>query len=278
MIPPCAASMGCLCAAHARGVSATSECNTTEPSEFLASLPAAVDLNHRDGTPAMAVDAIRRDLKLAVKAGLIPSAAKFSVTRRDYKSISVHLTAWSGAVLVDGFVAVCIESYVAGLDHVSPEASEPFRTRLGRFTRRQSQDGRLTDEINAVMWLVERIADRHNYDNSDYMSDYVNVGYYLHVDADPVMALAQRGIRQEASEAYRALLARAQVAAAQLGPKAVKSICGNGGADNCSDWALDKLIKMAERAAGRPVAYDKKRGAWVVQPRDGSTAYACAAE
>jgi hypothetical protein len=29
-IPPCAASMGCLCAAHARGAPASSVCNATE--------------------------------------------------------------------------------------------------------------------------------------------------------------------------------------------------------------------------------------------------------
>lgn len=152
--------------------------NTTfTADEFLAALPAAIALNARDATPAQVVDAIRRDLKLAVKTGLVPSHAKFSVTRRDYKSISVELVAFNGGVLVDGYIAVCIEAFVADKASPSSDAADPFMSRLGRTSRRQSQDGRLTDALNEMMWLVERIADRHNYDNSQIETDYFDIGY-----------------------------------------------------------------------------------------------------
>lgn len=230
--------------------------------EFLAALPAAIELNHRDATPVQVVDAIRRDLKLAVKVGLIPAHAKFSVRREDYKSIYIDLSAWHGQVLTDDYFGACVNHIVVGSSKNGAMPGAELRD--GRRTRRQSQDGRVVDAINDVMYLVERLADRHNYDNSDTMTDYYDVGYYLHVSARSVIVLSERGVRQECDPAYRELLTRAGIAARRIGAKATRSICGKGGVENCSDWTLDRLIKLDEHAAGRPLVYDKQRASWVV--------------
>ena len=242
---------------------------------FLASLPAAIDLDGRtcprttEGSrmhePKDVVLAIRRDLKLAVKAGLIPAHAKLSVTRED-KSINIALTAWQGQVLVTGYVEVCMEAYIAGEDAPSVEATDPFMTRCGyEHSRRQGHDGRLIDAINDVMWLVERIADRHNYDRSDSMVDHFDVGYYLEVSARALIAVAERGLKLECDPAARELARKAHEAANRLGPAVVKSICGKRGVDGCNnDWSMEQLVKLDARANGRPLVYNKRLHRWLV--------------
>jgi hypothetical protein len=58
---------------------------------------------------------------------------------------------------------------------------------------------------------------------------------------------------------------RGRDAAKRLGAKVVKSVCGDGGVDGCGQWSLEKLLKLDEMAAGRPLTYDKRRRGWVVE-------------
>lgn len=239
--------------------------------EFLAALPAAINLQSREGSPLQVPDAIRRDLKLAVKVGLIPAHAKFSVTRRDYKSITAELTAWHGQVLSTEYV----ESY---MEHVAAK-KQPHRTFVweGSRDRRYSWesravDARVTSEINDVMKLVEQIADRHNYDKSDSMVDHFDTGYYLHVGCGPALETALEGLRAEVDVAFATLTAAAHAAAARLGAKIVKSICGKGGLATAGEWALGRLVDLDKNAKGRPLTFCKQRRRWIVEVRSGQDA------
>lgn len=286
-LPACVTEMGCLCARHAiQGASAfaAEPCNASEDPadwqytealptdvQFLASLPAAIDLEHgRDASdgrrfePSEVATAIRRDLKLAVKAGLIPRHAKFSVTRDGYKSINVELTAWQGAVLHAGYIELYMEALTNGLkDGPTAEQMNPIMSRLGfEWNRREGTDARMTDEINDVMWLVDRIVGRHNYDNSDSMVDHFDVGYYETISARGLISLAENGLKLELDPATRELLRRAHDAANRVGPKVVRSICGKGGVDVGDEYAITRLLKLDATANGRPLVYNGR--GWVV--------------
>lgn len=97
---------------------------------------------------------------------------------------------------------------------------------------------------------------------SDLSTDYFDVGYYLTVTAGTVESAAAQGIKLESDPTYRALVDRAMKAAKAVGPKAVKAICGSRGIEACGEWSLERLIKVADRANGRPVAFDKRRRGW----------------
>lgn len=234
---------------------------------FLLSLPPAVDL-HADTDPAQVVDAIRRDLKLAVKAGLIPAHAKFSVRREHYISIYVDLVSWPGGVLIESYVAACLDAFTRGRASVPADVEDQIRRQSSSSKRRERcSHGSgvrllLTDEVDTVMASVARIADRHNYEEIDSMSDYVDVGYYLNVSANRVFWLAVASLRLEAAPAYADLIARAGMAAVRLGDRATRSICGKGGLTACGERALKRLIELDDRAAGRPVTYNKSKNEW----------------
>ena len=220
--------------------------------EFLASLPAALVMRTSvDGRyigPADVVPVIRTELKAAIAAGVLSAGCKTSVRRDSYKSIQVEIIAWSGAVFCD--------EHECDLRH---EAATGVSS--ARSWRNREQ---LHADLAAALLLIERIADRHNYNNSDIMTDYFDVGYYLNVSASAVEMLARRGIELEASPAANDLAQRAELAAKRLGPKATKAICGRRGVKGCGQWALESLLKLDARANGRPVAYDKSRRAWLV--------------
>lgn len=230
--------------------------------EFVASLPPALTRHGAEtptgyvqgSSPGEIVIRIRQEIALAVALGVLPAGTKVSVRQPHYKSIIVSVTAWSGAVLCDAYVETLMDETVAW----RPERRE--RDEFGMV----SGDDRYTAALNSALSLIEKIADRHNYNNSDYMTDYFDVGYYLSVDARPVAGLAERAIREEADPDAAALRAKAIEAAKTLPAKAVKSICGRLGVTGTDEWSLKHLIKLAEHAKGRPVAYDKSTRGWRV--------------
>ena len=79
-----------------------------------------------------------------------------------------------------------------------------------------------------------------------------------------VSAVAEQGIKLESNPAYAALVLRAIAAAKSVGPKVVRSICGRGGVATAGQWSLERLIKAADKAGGRELVHDKRRG-WVVK-------------
>lgn len=211
--------------------------NTTE---FLASLPAALDLESGTYIPRTeVVKQIRADLAAAAKAGMFPAGTKFSVRA----GIRVEIVAWEGAVFSDAWTEHLLEGRTSSWDRPTIERMAPA----------------LRDAVK----LAETIADRHNFDHSRIEVDYFHVGYYLTVDARAVEAAAERGIEAERNPALVTLQEQARAAAKALGPKATKSILGRSKIETAGEWSLTHLIKVAARAAGRPVAYDKSRRAWL---------------
>jgi hypothetical protein len=218
--------------------------------EFLASLPAP--LSRRGANRADDVTlakTIRAECALAVTAGALPAGTKVSVRINHYKSLTVEIVAWVGAVHSPEYVERIMEGAEAGF-------------RSDRF--RHNFDAKLTEELNAAVRLVEQIADRHNYNESRIEVDYLDVGYYLTVTARAVVAASYQGIKEEMNPNLADMRARARIAAKAVGKKVVRSVCGRGGVEGCSEWSLAKLIHIADDAKGQPLMYDKSRGRWVV--------------
>lgn len=234
-----------------------------DTTSFLASLPEALNLRgENSASRADVVAAIRRDLKLAVEAGLIPKDVTFSVTKRDYNSITVELIEWYGQVLTDAYFEHHMSTLLSTF--MKDAVAVAFTPERCARTRRMSNDPRLVEAVNDVLSLVEQISDRHNFDESDPMTDYFHVGYYLNVGARRVITAAELGIQMECDPAWAEMVQRGRDAAKRLGAKVVKSVCGNGGVDGCGQWSLERLLKLDEMAAGRPLTYDKRRRNWVV--------------
>lgn len=217
--------------------------------EFLATLPPSMDCHGGyDDTKLTAL--IRSDLALAVKRGVLPAGTKVSVRKVYYTSIHVDIVAWSGAVFTDAYVS----------HHMDP-ATRDKDFADGRPTLR---DSRLVGALQNALDTIRKIANRHNYDNSRSEVDYFDYGYSLSVTANTVISTATAGLTLESNPEYRALHERARVAATALGTAVVRSVCGRNGINGCWEGALKRLIALHERADGRPVQYDKRRGQWVV--------------
>ena len=229
---------------------------TMTSAEFLKSLPPPL---HRRGAGSSSVPevakTIRREVEAAVAAGALPLGTKVSVTS-DHNSIRVEVTRWEGEVFS--------KAYTEHLMDPKTSWDPEYRTEGGR-----ARDARLSKPLQDALAFIERLADRHNYHNSDTMTDFFDEGYYLSVGAGPVENIAQTAIKTESSKEFRALMDQARDAAAALGPAATKSICGDKDLMHADEYCIKKLLKLAERAAGRPVVHDPRRG-WIVD--DGSTA------
>jgi hypothetical protein len=221
---------------------------TMTSAEFMSSLPPARSRRGNDWVNDVELaKIIRNECAAAVTAGALPAGTKVSVRILHHKSLSVEIVGWEGAVFSNAYT-----------EHLMDPKGTPWNSEAWS----RESDPRLTEPLNRAVKLIEKIADRHNYNNSDYMTDYFDVGYYLSVDARPVEHAAETGIKRESDKTFRELAARAEVAARAVGPDATKSICGRGGVDSADTWALERLIKIADRAKGRPVEYDKRRRGW----------------
>lgn len=228
---------------------------TTAPSatEFMAALPAALALRGRDSSSTSDVRfAIRRDLKTAQAAGLLPKGAGFSV-RGDYSSITVEIVAWTGVGPV--LSAAYAEAVLADA------LGDPVRLR--EFP--EARSARVSDSLISALSLIERIANRHNYDNSRSEEDYFDVGYYLHVEAERLISLAVYGTRDAANPAAAARRSTAKVAAARLGKAVTRSVCGSTSLDAIGEYAMERLLRLDAMADGRPLRYSKTSGRWVVE-------------
>jgi len=217
---------------------------TAAAAEFLTSLPAPLTREGQGAATVTQVAArVRQELALAVRRGVIPAGTEFSVRALHHTSLDVRVTAWTGAVFVEEYIP-------AILAPASKSAQDDSRA------------ARLTPELQAALVLVEHIADRHNYDRSDLMTDYHSVGYYLSVGADPVESTAKHTIRVARDPEFATLVSCAREAAQAIGPKAARAIFGSHGIESACEWTLGRAIKMAVRAGGKPMAYDRRRG-WI---------------
>jgi hypothetical protein len=220
--------------------------------EFLESLGAPLTRHYTPGPYADDVTLAKRmraELAQAVKAGLFPVDTRHSVRINHHASLTVEIISWSGPV----FTHEAIEEI---MDPTVKHAAAPYRGRC--------YDDRLVDALNEAVRTTETIVARHNYDNSDSMTDHFDVGYYLTVSASAVIRTAEIGIRLESDPGFADLMIEARAAATALGPKVVKSVCG-GKLDKCGRFSLERLVKMAKLADGRPLVYDKPSRRWRVE-------------
>jgi len=225
------------------------ETNTETLTKFLASLPAA--LTRRGPNRANDVTlakTMRAELALAVTAGIFPAGTTFSVRINHYASLTVEIKTWTGPVFSAEY-----ETHLA--DPIVPDpTAERFRPR--------ETDGYHSLELYAAMRTAESICERHNYDNSDIMTDYFDVGYYLTVSVTTIDNARRAAIKLAINPEFGALLLKARAAAEALGRKATASILGRVGLESASEWELQRLLKVAARADGKPVVYDKRRRGW----------------
>ena len=228
--------------------------------QFLVALPAPLSRRGKDSVSTSVIaKQIKADCAAAVDAGVLPDGTKVSAST-DHNSIRVDITAWHGAVFSEDYEAHLLDPKVYPWN---PEHN--YRA----HDRARNDDPRLSRPLNDALEFIERLANRHNYDNSDRVTDYFDVGYYLTVSADPVIRITETAIKAGSDKQFQALLSKAHDAARVLGPAATKSICGSKDLAHADEYCITKLLKLAERAAGRPVIHDPRRG-WI--PDDGSTA------
>lgn len=213
------------------------------PTEFLATLPAPLVLRGEGRTEYVTSTAlakrIRTELGLAVKAGALPRGTKLSVRVRPggyHRSLTVEITGWEGAVFSDEFTACLLAGDESNWDP-------------GYRSGRRHRDARLAPALCDALEMIEAIADRHNFDESQIEVDYFHVGYYLTVCASSVESVAKHGIELERSPEFAELVAKATAAAELLGPDRVRKECGRSGLQGAGRWSLERLIKLAARAA-----------------------------
>lgn len=220
--------------------------------EFLESLGIPLSRHYTPGPYADDVTLAKRmraELAQAVKVGLLPVDTRHSVRINHHASLTVEIIAWSGPVFTP--------------EHTE-ELMDPTVKREARPRWAYRGDDRLVDALNEAARITNDIASRHNYDRSDSMTDHFDVGYYLTVHARTVVAAAEAGIRLESEPGFADLMGEARAAAKALGPKVVRSICGRK-IDSCGRYALERLVKIAKAAAGRPLVYDKRLCKWVAE-------------
>jgi len=228
--------------------------------QYLDSLPPPLVLRGRDSVTVKKVaEVVRKELAGAVDAGALPEGTKFSV-RSDHNSMRVEITHWMGEVFSKRYLKHLMDPKGTPWDRdVQIELRD--REHMGSDYASRRFDVSLSSALNKALVAVDKIADRHNYNNSDTQRDHFDVGYYLSVDAQPLEDAAKQGVMAESNQEFRELLRRGEEAAAALGPAATKSICGKS-LQHAGEHCLKHLIRLAERAAGRPVVHDPRRG-WV---------------
>jgi hypothetical protein len=219
--------------------------------EFISSLPAALTCTGAQrSSGAEIATRIRKELAAAVTAGVFPVGTTFSV-RSGYSthtmSIDVDFTAWPGEVFSRDYQA---------------ELGDAYTERRGSRWDGMAVD-RYSSEILAASVAAKRIADRHNFDRSDSRTDYSHVGYYLHVETNPVEDAAKTALRTALDPAFADMRARAIAASATLPANLVKSIARDG-IDRADENELSKILRWADRAKDGTIVHSKRHG-WTVQ-------------
>jgi len=218
----------------------------TTVEDFIASLAPVLTRQGRErASDVTLAKRIRSELQLAVTRGVFPEGTKFSVRIEHHSSLAVEIVEWHGGALYN-------DDYTTHL--MDPSAPEPqYRGRA---------NSHFSLAMSETLRAAEAIADRHNYDKSDLQTDYFNVGYYLTVECRALEAATRASIAAEINPGFAELREAARLAAAAVGPKVTKAVLGRAGLEGASEYSLKYLVKVAARAAGRPLAYDKKRRGW----------------
>ena len=219
---------------------------------FLASLPAPLTRLGRDcaSVPQVA-KRVRHELALAIGT-VLPADTKVSVRVVHHTSINIDVTEWHGEVFSPEYELTLWDPSIRW------EERPRWHEGWGRHI-----DSRHSVALGDALVLIERIANRHNFDRSQIEVDYFDVGYYLTVAAGPVEAVRARGIRMEHDQKFRALCDRAEAVAVTLDKRVLASVLGPGGLAAAGEWTMNRLIRVAEQ--GTSLVYDKRRRGWVPQ-------------
>lgn len=224
---------------------------TMTAAQYIAQLPPALVMRGDGGTASVddVIKRIRSELDGAVKAGVFPSGTKIN-TRKGSGSSSIRseVSVWPGQVLSNEYT-----------EHVM-DPSIKWDPDFQRW--KKHSDPRLSAELNKALETIEKIAERHNYNKSDSMTDHFNYGYSYDADADPVIDTAKNGIKLEIDAAFRELVAKTTAAAKAVGPACTKSVLGTARIESAYPSNMEQLIRIAERAKGQPVEYDGSRRGW----------------
>jgi hypothetical protein len=228
--------------------------------EFLASLPAPLARRGADyANDVTLAKRIRAELAQAVKAGVIKAGTEFSVRINHHSSLTVEIVNWADAVWHPAF------ELLLQLEMVGQGSTRDFCRRNERPYGVRNWDAQYSDALNEALHVAELIADRHNFNESRIEEDYFHVGYYLTVNANHVRRVVQHAMAFEFDPAFRALFERAAEAARTLPKNVIKAECGKAGIEFMNKWTCERILKLAERANGRPLVYDKRRGRWVAE-------------
>lgn len=247
--------------AGTRGVTCTSRAH------FVAALPPPYAPNGR----ICVSETVRRDLRLATIADLLPADAKFWV--RDPSGsfvISVELFAWVGAVLADDYATTVMDTLRSLVEKRREGLVVQFEIKKPQERGNvlvPPQDARLAPGVNGALALVKDIVDRRIAEvmATEPANYYGPIQYQQDISFPRLIAAAERGIRLEVDPEHAAFLHRAGGAAARLGRRVVRSICGEGGLDLSSEQDLVKLVQLDAEACGRPVSYNRSLGSWEVE-------------
>lgn len=263
----------------------------TTLTDFLGSLPAPIDCHGAISDTVLAKQ-MRDELALAVTAGVFPAGTRFSVRKWHHASFYVEIVEWVGAVFTPHYTEWRMDreadpSAKNRHGYITEQYKAPDQAENSSLVWRDGgwlsrYDVRCTDALNDAVKTADVITDRHNYDNSDSQTDHFDYGYSLSVGARMVIDASEQGIAMEADPAMAEIARRAAVAAKALGPACTKALLGRRGLVGAHSSSLEHLIKLADKANGRPVMYDKRRRSWIVDksvyPADGGSCVACGRE
>jgi hypothetical protein len=242
--------------------------------KFEATLEPAIDLDNNRGMLAEVFKRIRVELKAAQKAGLIPSFCKLSIRKDGYKDLNIEVVGWEGAVFSDEYTEHLMHKYreeYRKKHGIAPAPDEhPARFCDEDFGSGMSGNGRelprVTEALANVGHLIARIANRHNYDHSDLMTDLFVVGYRLDVETRAVEYAAERALQMESDPAFAQLHADTHAAINSLHPdcraRIVDAVFGRRGFESACEWFMKDMIRIAGRLKGRNARYDKRRRGW----------------
>lgn len=229
------------------------------PEHFVSVLP---PLHRWNGYIGIA-ETLRRDIKLAAADGVLPADARFWIRGLSHSPvITVELFAWPGNVLAADYVTAVMEGALVKRGLIKDAVMWPVRA-----PKELPQDTRLTSEVNEALALVKACADCRIIEATATRprNYYGLIQYRVEIRSQRLIVAAERGLRIEVDPEYAEFMHRARCAAARLGRRVVRQLCGEGGVDFGDDAKLDELVMLDVEACGRPVAYSRQRGCWVVR-------------
>lgn len=123
---------------------------------------------------------ITKETRKALKAEF--PECKFSVTTKNGLSISAHLMSAPASPFASlDYISSHYEQYPASHDGKDAQLNHYYinQDNLGRWA---SNCVHLTEKAAKMLIRVTEIANADNYDNSDHMTDYFDVGFYFHLE------------------------------------------------------------------------------------------------